>query len=270
MKKIFILCIVLAFVLATKATYAQSEITFYTNMGTFTAEMYDTLQPITAGNFVTLVKAKFYDGVIFHRVINGFMIQGGDPTGTGSGGPGYTIKDEFDPLAKNVQKAIAMANAGPNTGGSQFFINLVDNNNLNSGYPVFGMVISNFSVVQAIGVVKTNSKDRPLTDVVMDSLRVTKAGPLGINESKGRALNINIYPNPTNDKITIDLGNDFLIQEGYTLKISNMLSQIVYTASINQMQTTVDLSTLNNKGIYFIHLIDSQNNSIVIRKIILQ
>lgn len=270
MKKIFILCIVLAFVFATKVTYAQTEVTFYTNMGTFTAEMYDTLQPITAGNFIKLVEAKFYDKVIFHRVIKQFMIQGGDPTGTGSGGPGYSIKDEFDPLAKNVQKALAMANAGPNTGGSQFFINLVDNAYLNPNYPVFGIVTTNFEVVESIGVVVTNSKNRPLTDVVMDSLRVTKAGPLGINESKGRALNIKIYPNPTSYKITIDLGNDLLIQEGYTLKISNMLSQIVYTASINQMQTTVDLSTLNNKGIYFIHLIDSQNNSIVIRKIILQ
>jgi cyclophilin family peptidyl-prolyl cis-trans isomerase len=270
MKKIFILCIVLAFVFATKATYAQTEITFYTNMGTFTAEMYDTLQPITAGNFITLVKAKFYDGVIFHRVIKGFMIQGGDPTGTGSGGPGYSIPDEFDPLARNIQKSIAMANAGPNTGGSQFFINLVDNNNLNSGYPVFGIVTSNFSVVQAIGVVKTNSKDRPLTNVVMDSLRVTKAGPLAVNEEIGNALNVNIYPNPTNDIINIDFANQVDINSGYTLKISDISGHIVYESGIIQSLTSVNLSSLNSKGIYFIHLIDAENRSIVIKKFVLE
>jgi len=268
MKKLFILSIVLAFIFATKATYAQTEITFYTNMGTFTSEMYDTLQPITAGNFITLVQEKFYDKVIFHRVINNFMIQGGDPTGTGSGGPGYTIKDEFDPLAKNVQKALAMANAGPNTGGSQFFINLVDNAYLNPNYPVFGIVTSNFSVVQAIGAVKTNSSNRPLTNVVMDSLRITKAGPLAVNEAKGKALKINIYPNPTNDVINIDFANQNDINDGYKLKISDILGYIVYESSINQSQTSVNLSSLNSKGIYFLHIIDAQNNSIVIKKFV--
>ncbi len=136
MKKILIFCLAIAFALTTKISYAQTEVTFYTSMGTFVAEMYDTLQPITVGNFVSLVNAKFYDGIIFHRVINNFMIQGGDPTGTGYGGPGYTIPDEFDPLASNVQKALAMANSGPNTGGSQFFINLVNNLYLDPNYPV--------------------------------------------------------------------------------------------------------------------------------------
>ncbi|MEI6091435.1 MAG: peptidylprolyl isomerase [bacterium] len=270
MRKNRILCIVLAFVLATKATYAQTEITFYTNMGTFTAEMYDTLQPITAGNFIKLVEAKFYDKVIFHRVIKQFMIQGGDPTGTGSGGPGYSIKDEFDPLAKNVQKAIAMANAGPNTGGSQFFINLVDNNYLNSGYPVFGIVISNFEVVQSIGVVATNSKDRPLTNVVMDSLRVTKLGPLAVNEAKGQALNIFIYPNPTNDIINIDFANQVDINSGYKIKISDISGHIVFESGIIQSNTSVNLSSLKSKGIYFIHLIDAKNRSIVIKKFVLE
>lgn len=269
MKKNLIFCLAITFALTTKISNAQTEVTFYTSMGTFKAEMYDTLQPITAGNFITLVNAKFYDGIIFHRVINDFMIQGGDPTGTGSGGPGYSIPDEFNHLASNVQKSLAMANSGPNTGGSQFFINLVDNTTLDPSYPVFGMVTSNFSVVQAIGAVPTNSNDRPLTDVVMDSVRVTHAF-LGINKVKAQALNIDIFPNPTNGHITIDLGNNFSKIKECTLKIINLLGQIVYTTPINQQQTTVDLLTGNGKGIYFVNLIDKQGRIIGIRKIVLQ
>ena len=123
--------------------------------------------PITSGNFAELVKKGFYNGVIFHRVIDGFMIQGGDPTGTGRGGPGYQIKDKFMPDNKNNKGTIAMANAGPNTGGSQFFINLVNNNYLDKAHPAFGKVIEGFEVVEKIGKVKTNYSDRPLTDVVI-------------------------------------------------------------------------------------------------------
>ena len=123
--------------------------------------------PITSGNFADLVKKGFYNGVIFHRVIDGFMIQGGDPTGTGRGGPGYQIKDEFMPDNKNNKGTIAMANAGPNTGGSQFFINLVNNNYLDKAHPAFGKVIEGFEVVEKIGKVKTNYSDRPLKDVVI-------------------------------------------------------------------------------------------------------
>jgi peptidylprolyl isomerase len=99
--------------------------------------------PITSGNFIKLVKSGFYDGVIFHRVIDGFMIQGGDPKGNGMGGPGYTIKDEFTHAGgnRNDRGTISMANAGPNTGGSQFFINLVNNNFLDTKHPAFGKVI---------------------------------------------------------------------------------------------------------------------------------
>jgi len=103
--------------------------------------------------------------VIFHRVIDGFMIQGGDPTGTGSGGPGYTIDDEFAESNRNFRGTVSMANAGPNTGGSQFFINLVDNNYLDSAHPVFGKVIEGMDVVDAIGRVPTDSSDRPISEV---------------------------------------------------------------------------------------------------------
>ena len=137
-----------------------------TTKGDITLELRDDM-PITSGNFTTLVGKGFYNGVIFHRVIDGFMIQGGDPTGTGRGGPGYQIKDEFMPDNKNGRGTISMANAGPNTGGSQFFINLVNNDYLNKNHPAFGKVIKGMEVVDAIGKVKTNSSDKPLEDVVI-------------------------------------------------------------------------------------------------------
>ncbi len=142
----------------------KKRVLLKTNMGDIIIEL-DPEMPITAGNFEKLVRKGFYDGVIFHRVIKGFMIQGGDPTGTGTGGPGYTIKDEFGPKNRNDRGTISMANAGPNTGGSQFFINLVDNNFLDDKYPVFGKVIEGMDVVDKIGNVKTGPGDRPLEEV---------------------------------------------------------------------------------------------------------
>ncbi|MBS1194902.1 MAG: peptidyl-prolyl cis-trans isomerase (rotamase) - cyclophilin family, partial [Methanomicrobia archaeon] len=107
----------------------------------------------------------YYDGVIFHRVIDGFMIQGGDPTGTGRGGPGYSIKDEFKAGNRNDRGTISMANAGPNTGGSQFFINVANNNFLDDRHPVFGRVVEGMDVVDRISKVKTGAGDRPVTEV---------------------------------------------------------------------------------------------------------
>ena len=117
------------------------------------------------GKLQGLVEKGFYNGVIFHRVIEGFMIQGGDPEGTGMGGPGYNIADEFTDHNRNDRGTISMANAGPNTGGSQFFINLVDNSFLDSKHPAFGKVIAGMDVVDAIAKVPTDANDRPLTDV---------------------------------------------------------------------------------------------------------
>ncbi|MCQ8903803.1 MAG: peptidylprolyl isomerase [Methanothrix sp.] len=142
-----------------------------TSMGDVVIELYDDM-PITAGNFLKLVERGFYDGVIFHRVIAGFMIQTGDPTGTGYGGPGYTIPDEFSRHNRNDRGTVAMANAGPNTGGSQFFINLVNNNYLDRMHPVFGKVVEGMDVVDKIGGVRTDADDRPLEDVVIISARV--------------------------------------------------------------------------------------------------
>lgn len=137
-----------------------------TTLGDITLELREDM-PITSGNFADLVGKGFYNGVIFHRVIDGFMIQGGDPTGTGYGGPGYKIQDEFMPDNRNDKGTISMANAGPNTGGSQFFINLVNNNYLDRAHPAFGKVVEGFDVVEKIGKVKTNYSDKPLEDVVI-------------------------------------------------------------------------------------------------------
>ena len=145
----------------------SNKVVLETNYGNITIELYLTEMPITAGNFQNLVNEGFYDGVIFHRIINGFMLQGGDPTGTGTGGPGYNIQDEFTntDLDKNNRGTLSMANAGPNTGGSQFFINLVDNNFLDGKHPVFGKVVEGLDVIDKIASVQTNAQDRPLTDV---------------------------------------------------------------------------------------------------------
>jgi peptidylprolyl isomerase len=150
-----------------------TKVELQTTMGKIVIEMYQDM-PITTGNFEKLVSNKFYDGVIFHRVIDGFMLQGGDPQGTGMGGPGYTIKDEFTHSGgnRNDRGTISMANAGANTGGSQFFINLVANNFLDGKHPAFGKVIEGMDVVDAIAKVKTNSDDRPLVDVKITSARL--------------------------------------------------------------------------------------------------
>jgi len=137
-----------------------------TNVGNITIAL-DPAMPVTAGNFESLVKKGYYDGVIFHRVIDGFMIQGGDPTGTGRGGPGYVIRDEFTMSNRNDRGTISMANAGPNTGGSQFFINLVGNNFLDAKHPVFGKVVEGMDVIDTIAKVKTDANDRPVANVTI-------------------------------------------------------------------------------------------------------
>ncbi len=145
------------------------NVVLHTTMGDMTIELFEDM-PITAGNFAKLVDKGFYDGTVFHRVIDKFMIQGGDPTGTGMGGPGYEIPDEFTKHNRNSRGTLSMANAGPNTGGSQFFINLVDNNHLDRMHPVFGKVIAGMEVVDSIGKVKTGRQDRPKNEV-----KITKA-----------------------------------------------------------------------------------------------
>jgi len=159
-----------------------------TNMGVIEIELYEDRMPITAGNFKKLINEKYYDGIKFHRVIDGFMIQGGDPNtktenvmSYGTGGPGYSIPDEHvkSDLLSNVRGTISMANSGPNTGGSQFFINLIDNTNLDfdkmpltSQHPVFGRVVSGMDVVDAIGHAKTGQRDLPVEAIVIESATI--------------------------------------------------------------------------------------------------
>ena len=144
-----------------------------TNHGAFSIELFEDTAPITTKNFVDLAEKGFYDGVVFHRVISGFMIQGGDPTGSGRGGPGYTIPDEFHPELKHTGEGIlSMANAGPNTGGSQFFITLDATSWLDGKHAVFGKVVEGMDVVRAIGSTPTGPGDRPLKEVVMESVSV--------------------------------------------------------------------------------------------------
>src|SRR5574344_2137529 len=148
---------------------ANRKVSFKTNQGDFVAEMFEDKAPKTAANFISLVEKGFYDGVIFHRVIDGFMIQGGDPTGTGMGGPGYTIDDEFgEGLAHTGEGMLSMANAGPNTGGSQFFITLVPTPWLDGHHAIFGKVVEGMDIVKKIGKTSTDGGDRPLKDVVME------------------------------------------------------------------------------------------------------
>ncbi|WP_075579398.1 MULTISPECIES: peptidylprolyl isomerase [Acidaminococcus] len=151
------------------------KVHFHTNLGDFTAELFEDKAPKTAGNFLELVEKGFYDGVIFHRVIDDFMIQGGDPTGTGMGGPGYTIDDEFGPgLAHSSEGILSMANAGPNTGGSQFFITLVPTPWLDGHHAIFGKITEGMDVVHKIGSTPTDFADRPLEDVVMEKVEIVK------------------------------------------------------------------------------------------------
>jgi len=147
-----------------------------TNHGEIRIELFEDRAPATTKNFVDLAEKKYFDGIVFHRVIDGFMIQGGDPTGTGRGGPGYTIKDEFHPELKHSGEGIlSMANAGPDTGGSQFFITLDATPWLDGKHAVFGRVISGIDVVRAIGKVAKGAGDRPVDAVVMETVTIENA-----------------------------------------------------------------------------------------------
>ena len=149
-----------------------------TNMGTIELELFADKTPKTVENFVGLANKGYYNGVIFHRVIDNFMIQGGDPTGTGRGGQslwGGKFEDEFVPeLKHDTEGILSMANAGPNTNGSQFFITLVPTPWLDGRHTVFGKVIKGMDVVKAIGKVPRNQQDRPLKDVVMEKVTIEK------------------------------------------------------------------------------------------------
>ncbi len=161
-----------------------------TNYGNFEIELFEDTMPITAGNFVKLAEEGFYNGIKFHRVIDGFMIQGGDPNtktddvmSYGRGGPGYSIPDEHinGEYLTNIRGTISMANSGPKSGGSQFFINVADNTNLDfdkppltSQHPVFGQVVSGMKVVDEISLVETNPSDMPIEPVIIEKVEIVR------------------------------------------------------------------------------------------------
>lgn len=164
--------------------------TFETSEGTFKARLFDDKAPKTVANFTDLaegtkewtdpktrqkVTRPFYDGLIFHRVIDGFMLQGGCPTGNGMGGPGFQFADEFGPgLRHDRPGLLSMANAGPNTNGSQFFVTLVPTPWLDNKHAIFGEVVEGLDVVQKIGKTRTGSHDRPAKDIVINSLKIER------------------------------------------------------------------------------------------------
>lgn len=166
---------------ATLNKNLKHMVTISTNLGDITLQLDPTMAPNTVANFEKLAQSGFYDGTLFHRVIPGFMIQGGDPLTKsepknwaihGTGGPGYKFADEIGPNSHNKMGSIAMANSGPNTNGSQFYINTVDNFSLDGNYTVFGQVTSGLDVAQKIQNVKRDSHDHPLEDVVIKSVTV--------------------------------------------------------------------------------------------------
>tara|TARA_B100001750_G_C15459863_1_gene573609 strand:+ start:232 stop:717 length:486 start_codon:yes stop_codon:yes gene_type:complete len=145
-----------------------------TNHGTISVNLLSEAAPITVKNFVSLSQKGFYDGVIFHRVIENFMIQGGDPTGTGTGGPGYEFEDEITKEQTfNSSGILAMANAGPNTNGSQFFITTVPTPHLNGNHTIFGIVVKGYDVVEKISRVQTTEfNDKPIEDVIIETIEI--------------------------------------------------------------------------------------------------
>jgi cyclophilin family peptidyl-prolyl cis-trans isomerase len=144
---------------------ANRTATFDTTAGSFKVELFEDKAPLTTKNFIDLAEKGFYNGTIFHRVIDGFMIQGGDPTGTGRGGPGYTIKDEFHKDLKHAEPGLlSMANAGPNSGGSQFFVTLAATPWLDNKHAIFGKVTDGHDIVQKIGKTRVGAADRPIEE----------------------------------------------------------------------------------------------------------
>lgn len=255
----------LLFIISSIGTvHSQTVVTFYTTLGDFEVELYDAQMPITVGNFLSLVDQEFYDGVIFHRVIADFIVQGGDPTGTGSGGPGYSIEDEFVTGLSNVEKTISMANTGqPNSGGSQFFINLKNNifldfdkPPLTSAHPVFGKVITGWDVVELIENVPVNGNGRPIVPVIMNMVRVTQ--PLSINNPEILDSSFTIYPNPVTNESVLEINSK--LAELTQFSVMNMNGAILTTKKINVNPgvNKINLSYFNIEklpvGLYFMSI----------------
>ncbi|MCB9235970.1 MAG: peptidylprolyl isomerase [Bacteroidia bacterium] len=204
------LLFLLLFLLTIRAGLQAQTLTvarFYTNFGPFDVQLEDVRAPITTQNFISLVDTQFYDNTIWHRIIKHFVIQGGDPTGTGNGGPGYTIPDEFHPQLRHYKRGIiSMANSGPNTGGSQFFICMKPLLYLDSLHSVFGQVINGMNILDSLENVPTNANDYPLTTARNDSIRILT--PVGVDPDlrTAKAILGGNYPNPFHGTTDIYFG----------------------------------------------------------------
>lgn len=188
------LLIMMLILLAAGSLGALHFARWSTSMGTFTAELYDQWVPITANNFISLANSGFYNNLIFHRVVPGFVIQDGCPLGTGYGGPGYTIPDEFHPNLHHDQAGIlAMARtSAPNSAGSQYYITLAPAPHLDGAYAIFGKVIQGLDTVLAIGQVPVDVNNRPLTPVTIDTLRVLDLAIMNVTPSDSTSFTIGV------------------------------------------------------------------------------
>lgn len=250
MKRLFYSALFLLLCISVSAQ--NTKVKIYTSFGDFVVTLEDSLAPITSGNFINLVNQKYYDSVLIHRVVPGFVIQGGDATRTG-GTTSPIIQDEFSPLLSNVQKTISMANRGPNTGTSQFFINLVDNVGLDynkapssSAHPVFGTVTEGWTVVQTIGTQPNSGppSNSPNTPIVMDSARVLPP-PASIFEQQSESLSL--FPNPANDVLYIQS------KQGFSFRVIDVRGGIVLQGSFEASEIkSFDVSNLPS-GIYLLN-----------------
>ena len=251
------------------SVFGQTLIDFYTTEGNFRVEVREDLMPITAGNMIDLVEAKFYDGVIFHRIIDGFVVQGGDPTGTGTGGPGYTIQDETHPdMTHDSLGVISMAKrAEPNSAGSQFFFTLDRHSFLDGDFAAFGSVVENLEVLAAIGRVPVNGNDRPIVDVVMDSVRIYDRIISSTKEIEN-IIKTEVYPNPFVESIQImyELENSSRVE----ISIFDLQGRLVKTLEEGMRTSgihTVEWDGIGNSsqvtmGTYYLSITSSEGTGI--------
>ena len=246
--------LIISLLLVTGIVSSQTVVQWYTSMGNFKAELREDLVPITANNFIDLTNAKFYDNLIFHRVIEGFMIQDGCPLGTGTGGPGYAIPDEFHPdLDHNASGMLSMANAGPDTGGSQYFITVDSFPHLNDHYSVFGEIIEGMDIVYDISRVPTVN-DLPVIPVEIDSIRVVSPFPEeGVYVQNSIEDKIFIY----DEGLDINISDIFADVEGNTVTVTlesntdpDILSAVINgsTLTITAGNISEGSSTITLKG----------------------
>ncbi len=240
---------------------AQTQVTFFTNKGTFKALLYDAYMPITTTNFKNLVQSKFYDNVIFNRVINNFVVQAGYQYADNTFTPTIpNIMDEFSTNTSNVQKSLGMANAGPNTGSSEFYINLKNNTYLDPNYPVFGIVTDNFAVIQTMGTVITNIDDQPQENQIIDSARIT-TDYVSIQETNSSRLRAEIYPMPVTPTSYLYL--ETISNQAIELSIHDLQGTLISTTISKNKQLLMNDLQINNlaKGIYILTINDGQNKA---------